>query len=124
MESTEERGWIEEQRTVGKDQPPLADTLEHVFGAATLADGTSGQVDELVAVLVNASEELGNPRLRPVPANDGHNLAKNVRSGRGGIRDFIYMFGLKLKRNISYHGRIQFVEEKGIVKVTATILKQ
>ncbi|RUS88987.1 hypothetical protein EGW08_003234, partial [Elysia chlorotica] len=64
----------------------LPDALEHVLGAAALADGAGRQVDQLVAVLVDAREQLGHARLGPVAPDDRQYLAQHVRPGGNRMR--------------------------------------
>ena len=62
------RVWVEEDWTIRQADIALLDRMKVIFGDGSLANGPGTKVHDMVAIVVNLGEELGHPRLSPVPA--------------------------------------------------------
>ena len=79
MQGPEEGGGVQQQGPIGQDKVALPDVLQQLLGHARLANGTGREVQQLVAVVAEASEEFGHARLGPVTANQRQDLAHHIR---------------------------------------------
>lgn len=79
VEGADQRGGGQEQGSVRQHVELLLDAAQQVLGDLGLTYGAGGQVQELVAVVVDVGKQLGHARLGPVPANDGQDLSQDIR---------------------------------------------
>ena len=81
VEGVDQRGRVEEQRTVGQIHVALLDGAQVVLGHARLANRPGRQIGDVIAVVRNLGEQRGHPGLSPRRADDGQQVAQNVRFG-------------------------------------------
>lgn len=79
VEGADQRGGGQEQGSVRQHVELLLDAAQQVLGDLGLTYGAGGQIQELVAVVVDVGKQLGYTRLGPVPANDGQDLSQDIR---------------------------------------------
>ena len=78
MKGPDEGGGVEQQGPVGQDEVTLPDVLQQLLGHTGLANGAGREVQQLVAIVAEASEEFGHARLGPVTANQRQDLAHHI----------------------------------------------